>query len=616
MIVYYFFAIPDFSAGAMENWGLITYRETALLYDNTTGPVSSKQRVAIVIAHELAHQWFGDLVTMEWWDGLWLNEGFATFMEYLGTNNSFPEWNLLEQFFTDVNQVAMLEDGLNETHPIIQAASTPAEINELFDAISYEKGGSVIRMIRDWMGDENFRQGIQSYLKMYAYQNAATDMLWQSLQKYSASNIASIMDTWTKQMGYPVVTVKRTSPTTASVSQERFFFLTPNGATAPSPYNYVWMIPFKYTTSPSGNIASTLINKTATTIALDSSQTWIKANVQQMGFYRVNYDQDNWQNLTAYLKGKDWTLLSALDRAGLIDDAFALSSAGHVDTTVAFNLSTYLLQETEYVPWVSALTWINIFADRLSLTPIYGQYQSYVLSLLANITNNYTLHINSSDLSDVQNLLRASVLGAAFRYGNTAVTQEAAVLFKNWRNNNTILDPNIKTVVYSAGIALGTEDDWNFMWNKFLTETDPYEKRLYISALAKSTQPWILNRYLAYSLSDNVRSQDTLSVIQAVSSTVNGRYLAWYFVRNNWSVLLSRYGTGSFSLTSLIRVITEAFSTELELNEAQEFFAANPDAGSGTRAVLQAIESIKANIQWVNSNQNGLGTWLNWWITH
>eukprot|EP00731_Ephydatia_muelleri_P032160 Em0023g667a len=162
-----FFAIPDFSAGAMENWGLITYRETALLYDNTTGPVSSKQRVAIVIAHELAHQWFGDLVTMEWWDGLWLNEGFATFMEYLGTNNSFPEWNLLEQFFTDVNQVAMLEDGLNETHPIIQAASTPAEINELFDAISYEKGGSVIRMIRDWMGDENFRQGIQSYLKMY-----------------------------------------------------------------------------------------------------------------------------------------------------------------------------------------------------------------------------------------------------------------------------------------------------------------------------------------------------------------------------------------------------------------------------------------------------------------
>eukprot|EP00731_Ephydatia_muelleri_P032158 Em0023g665a len=154
------------------------------------------------------------------------------------------------------------------------------------------------------------------------------------------------------------------------------------------------------------------------------------------------------------------------------------------------------------------------------------------------------------------------------------------------------------------------------MWNKFLTETDPYEKRLYISALAKSTQPWILNRYLAYSLSDNVRSQDTLSVIQAVSSTVNGRYLAWYFVRNNWSVLLSRYGTGSFSLTSLIRVSLKHSAQNWSLMRRRNSLLQTPDAGSGTRAVLQAIESIKANIQWVNSNQNGLGTWLNWWITH
>jgi aminopeptidase N len=230
------FAIPDFAAGAMENWGLITYRETALLYDPAVNPETSKQRVAVVIAHELAHQWFGNLVTMEWWDGLWLNEGFATFTEYIGTDATEPSFHMLEEFLTYDVFPAFSADGVNESHPIIETVSNPDEINELFDSISYSKGGSVLRMIRNVLTPEKFQQGISQYLEKSKFGNAKTQQLWDALQTVVDDpdlNVTEIMNTWTLQMGYPVLHVDTKS---GQVTQERFFILKPNGTVAPSPY--------------------------------------------------------------------------------------------------------------------------------------------------------------------------------------------------------------------------------------------------------------------------------------------------------------------------------------------------------------------------------------------
>ncbi|KAJ8311696.1 hypothetical protein KUTeg_011051, partial [Tegillarca granosa] len=223
-------AIPDFSAGAMENWGLITYRMTSILYDPVSSSSSDQQWVATVVAHELAHQWFGDLVTLKWWNDLWLNEGFASFMEYLGTDQVAKaigkKWQMNDQFIKSDLQRAMFFDSLKSSHPIEVQVKNPDEINDLFDDISYSKGSSIIRMLRDVMGVERFNSGITAYLKKYKYGNTVTKDLWNSLSQGTSIDVALIMDTWTKQMGYPVINVKR-SGNTITLTQERYL-LYPN----------------------------------------------------------------------------------------------------------------------------------------------------------------------------------------------------------------------------------------------------------------------------------------------------------------------------------------------------------------------------------------------------
>ena len=200
-------AIPDFAAGAMENWGAVTYRETAILVDPEHSSAATRQRVAIVIAHELAHQWFGNLVTMEWWTHLWLNEGFASWIEYLAVDHLFPEWEIWTQFvFSDFGRALSL-DSLRHSHPIEVEVRHPSEISEIFDAISYSKGASVIRMLASYVGEDDFRRGLQVYLRRHQYGNASTEDLWQALAEESGKPVKAVMDTWTKQSGYPVLSV-------------------------------------------------------------------------------------------------------------------------------------------------------------------------------------------------------------------------------------------------------------------------------------------------------------------------------------------------------------------------------------------------------------------------
>jgi len=199
-------AIPDFDAGAMENWGLITYREIALLFDPQNSSSLAKQWIAMVVCHELAHQWFGNLVTMKWWDDLWLNEGFACFMQHFSVSHIMPELNIWEQFIPDYSNVLSL-DSLHNSHPIQVPVNHPNEIAEIFDAISYKKGASVIRMLYNFIGNENFQKGMHHYLNKFAYKNTVTDDLWNSLEEASNQPIRSMMNSWVKKKGYPIINV-------------------------------------------------------------------------------------------------------------------------------------------------------------------------------------------------------------------------------------------------------------------------------------------------------------------------------------------------------------------------------------------------------------------------
>uniref|UniRef100_A0A8C5SLW3 glutamyl aminopeptidase n=1 Tax=Laticauda laticaudata TaxID=8630 RepID=A0A8C5SLW3_LATLA len=291
-------AIPDFGTGAMENWGLITYRETNLLYDSEESAASNKQRVASVIAHELVHQWFGNIVTMDWWEDLWLNEGFASFFEFMGVNAKEKNWQMLDQILIDDLFPVLKDDSLVSSHPITVNVSSPDEITSVFDGISYSKGASILRMLEDWISPENFRAGCQKYLTDHHFKNAKTEDFWKAMEEVSGKPVKEVMDTWTRQMGYPVLKVNSSS----TVTQQRFLLDPKADPSKPSSQlSYKWNIPVKW---EAGNTTSiTFFNKSESagiTIPRPSDlppNSFLKINKNHVGFYRVNYEPQVWRDL-------------------------------------------------------------------------------------------------------------------------------------------------------------------------------------------------------------------------------------------------------------------------------------------------------------------------------
>ena len=326
-----------------------------MLYDPKESSSSNQQRVATVVSHELVHQWFGNLVTLDWWDDLWLNEGFASYMEYKGVVNYHPDWDMEAQFLTsDLHGVMDLDATVN-SHPIVQEVSHPNQITELFDRISYAKGASVLRMLENFMGAEEFRQGIHNFLDKYKYRNAVTKDLWMELESVTTKNlpIAAIMDTWTRQMGYPVVSAEKISDTEYRLRQQRFLKDGSSvGGGASSPYSYRWDVPLTWTTSTnsSAQLHWLMREETDTVVTVAPGAAWVKFNAGQHGFYRVNYAEAEWAGLAAQLLA-DHEVLEPRDRAHLLNDAFSLAEAGLVSYRVPLDMTAYLAQETHLVPW-------------------------------------------------------------------------------------------------------------------------------------------------------------------------------------------------------------------------------------------------------------------------
>jgi tricorn protease interacting factor F2/3 len=326
-------AVPEFAYGAMENWGAITYREILLHVDKDTS-VRAKKSVAHVIAHEIAHMWFGDLVTMKWWDDLWLNESFATFMDFKSTDRAYPEWKVWQDFVRTSTSGAMGRDALTKTHPIMAKVHDPEEIEELFDEISYGKGASILRMIEAYIGSENFKRGVAQYLQKFCYSNASGHDLWSSLQEASGTDVGRIMEGWISQEGFPVVKASL-SGTRLVFEQERFLL---TGGTS----KQTWPIPV--TMNVDGKTQSLLLDKRKAEVNLPATTRSLKVNVDQTGFYVVQYDGKELQDLV--WKGR----LSPLDRWGLINDAKAFLLSGRIPFKEYLNLLENYKNEEEYLP--------------------------------------------------------------------------------------------------------------------------------------------------------------------------------------------------------------------------------------------------------------------------
>ncbi|XP_076317960.1 uncharacterized protein LOC143229476 isoform X3 [Tachypleus tridentatus] len=613
-------AIPDFVSGAMEHWGVITFRETNLLYDPHVSSPQNKQRIVAVIAHEMAHMWFGNLVTMKWWDDLWLNEGFASYIEYKGMRHVEPTWDIEDQFITIDLQPVMHLDATLSSHPIVQIVSHPDEITEIFDTISYSKGASVLRMLEYFIGKETFRKGVTMFLKKYQYDNARTNDLWKELTEATSDtlpadyNIARIMDTWTKQMGYPYITVRR-SPVNRNrvkIRQQRYLM---DPAVAEkhkndSPYGYVWDVPLSYVTSK-GDTKLIWIHNSSSEIEIPDlgENEWLKFNDKQYGYYLVDYDRSDWKKFTDLLNKNHETLFPA-DRSNLLFDASMLTKANLLDYDVMLAMMEYLLKERHLIPWETSYEILVFLAQMLELTETNTLMMKYITYLTEPVYKDLGWQKVDTD-NHTDELLRTTIIGLACYSGNRMCIKEAVTRLRNWMDGEEI-PTNLRSLVYRYGMSeVGREKEWDFMWNRYLMEQSAQERTKLLYGLAHVREPSLIQRYLTYAMDESmIRRQDFFTVLGYIAGNPVGRSKVWSFLRFNWSKLVERFTLNDRYLGRVVKKICDYFTTEFELHEMKLFFDMYPEAGAGTRARKQALENVQNNIKWLKNHQKTVHDFL------
>ena len=600
-------AIPDFAAGAMENWGCVTYRETALLVDPENSSAGTRQRVAEVVAHEMAHMWFGDLVTMEWWDDLWLNESFASWMGTKAVDWLFPDWEMWTQFVNmDTNRAFSL-DGLKNSHPIEQEVKNPAEVSQLFDAISYSKGGSVLRMLENFLGAEVFRGGLYRYLKAHEYANARTQDLWAALEEESGLPVTTIMDSWVKQTGYPVLEVeadRRANDVQISLTQERFVYDSLLGGEEPNPE--VWQVPVTVS-SPRSVSASTVMESREAVVTLPaaiSSDDWYKVNADQTGFYRVNYSADDWQRLSPAISAREFP---ATDRLGIQNDAYALSRAGLLPITQFLELAGSYSGETDASVWSDLASNLRDIEQLIAGEPVHPAYQRFGRELFGPAARRAGWTPRPED-GHLDSLLRSTVLGQSGSYNDTDTLGQASDLFLQYLENPDAVHPDLRGVVFSLAAQAGDRTTYNQLWELEERTGLQEEKIRLLLAMSRFQDPELLNETLERALSARVRSQDTITVVGGVAANPKGRQPAWDFLKSNWDEFDRRYGGGGFGLMRLVSICSN-FNTDEQRTDVENFFAENP-APAAERTIRQALERVSLNIRWLEQNRPALNAWF------
>ena len=604
-------AIPDFAAGAMENWGCVTYRETALLVDADNSSAGTRQRVAEVVAHEMAHMWFGDLVTMEWWDDLWLNESFATWVGTKAVDWLFPEWAMWTQFVNmDTNRAFSL-DGLKNSHPIEQEVANPAEVSQLFDAISYSKGGSVLRMLEHFLSAGVFRTGLNIYLNRHSYQNARTVDLWRALEEASGQPVTTIMGSWTGQMGYPVLDVAA-APTAdglaLSVRQERFVYDAASGgadgaaaADGAADSEQIWPVPLTVTAAGAG-VTAALVNAASDTVAVAAppQPEWFKVNPDQTGFYRVNYTDADWERLAPAIADR---ILPPTDRLGIQNDAYALSRAGLLPVTRFLSLADAYRDETDASVWSDLATNLREIEGLIAEEPYLESYRAFGRRLFAPAAHRSGWAAQPGE-GHLDSLLRSTVLSQAGVYGDSDILAQAQAQFEAYQQDAANVRPDLRGVVFSLVAQQGGRNLYNRIWELERAAALHEEKIRLLMSLARFQQEELLLETLERALTDDVRLQDTIFVVSAVAANHKGRRLAWDFLKERWDEFDRRYGSGGFGLMRLV-AITNTFTSTAMRDDVAAFFEAHPTPAA-ERTIRQALERIALNAAWLERNRSEL----------
>jgi puromycin-sensitive aminopeptidase len=579
-------AIPDFASGAMENLGAITYRETALLVDRQGATHGDLARVADVVAHENAHMWFGDLVTMTWWNGLWLNEAFATFMEMLAVDAWKPEWKRWDSFGVE-RAAAFLVDGLHSTRPIEYPVQAPKDADAMFDVLTYQKGASVLRMLEQHIGPTLFRDGVRDYLRAHAYGNADTSDLWVSLGKVSKQPVPELMDGWIFQPGFPLITANVSAASELTITQQRFNYLSeaPPGLSQ----DPRWNIPLQIRVI-SGGMRSTsriLLTKKDVTIPLPHDWESVFINEGGHGFYRVRYAPD----LLRRLLNAGVDALTPSERFNFINDAWATTVAGLMPLADYLDLTARFTEEWDKNVWALLLESFS-FLNRIITVEDRPALEAFVRSRIGPAVADLGW-VPQRGESELTKQLRGELIGAQGKLGNDpAIQQRATELYRAYRNDAKAVDPNIVPALVAILAHTGDAARYEEFDERFRTAVTPQEERRYLFSLASFRPTDLFERTLARTISGEIRSQDAPFLVSAMLGNVDGREVAWTFLKTNWEKMDRMFPKQG--LRRMCGGIVGLATPELE-QDVRDFFAARK-IDLGGKTLDQYLEQLRISV--------------------
>ena len=593
-------AIPDYEWGGMENTASIFYRDTALLMDDATASVFSKRGHATVVAHEIAHQWFGDLVTAAWWDDIWLNEGFASWMERKPVAAWHPEWHMEEDEAATAQRV-IGQDSLNAARAIHGDPRTSAEIKEMFDGITYEKGAAVLGMLESYVGPEDFRKGVNAYLQAHANGNATSADFWQAMAQVSGKPVDKIMPTFVMQAGVPLVTVSgscQNGKFPLEIEQQRFLIAPAKGG---NQQDQTWSIPLCTKTAGNGSACS-LITRQTETVAVNGCPAWVFANRDAKGYYRLLYqDEKNLVNVAAAAEKE----LTVPERIALVEDAWAMTRAGKEPVGVFLAVARELRSEHNREV-------VDLIADHLgtiasSLVPEQeqGKYRAFIREQFAPLAKETGWTAKAND-SDELKALRASLLGILGGAGDPDAVAAAKKIVQDYMKEPS----SVEGTIVGPAFTVTAENGDAALYDQFseamahARSTDDYYH--YFGALVSFRQPELVNRTLALVDQGKVRQQDYVRLFPALLAEEPSRGIAWQYLKAHWDSLAEKVTTfgGRGAVSSL-----GSFCSAPMHDDVKQFFATHRAPGA-ERALQQSLERMNNCIEFKQTQGQNFEKWL------
>ncbi|WP_218082230.1 M1 family metallopeptidase [Anthocerotibacter panamensis] len=588
-------ALPGGFPGAMENWGGITYNERRLLFDPKNSSLFTKQGVFQVIAHEVAHQWFGDLVTMAWWDNLWLNEGFASWMGTKASDHFNPDWQLWLRA-NQSKETAMASDARRTTHPIQQPINNPAEAASAFDEITYRKGQAVIRMLEGYLGEDPFREGIRHYMAAHAYSNTTTADLWTALQATSGKPVQAVAATWTEQPGFPVVKVAANclnQTQQVQLQQERFTLRDPNAKAQ------LWQIPLALAQTQ-GEPTQTLMTTPTAVLEAGTCQGGILLNAGNTGYYRVQYEPTLFKKL-----GQDIQQLPVANRVSLLSDTWALVESGRVRANNYLSLVKSLGNDTNLAVWEQVVDSLETLDTLREGKPSQAGLRAFGRSVLHPLLTRLGWEAKSGE-EPTTSILRADALALLGTFGDKAVIAESRKRFQKFLKNPSSLDPNLRPSVLEVVGRYSdqkTYDTLRALGRKALTTE---EKQLYYGALAMARDPKLARQTLALTLTDELTSSLAPSYVTQVAQSGHPQ-LAWDFAKANMAQLEGKLA--DFNRFRFVPTLMTAF-TDAKRAEELEAYAKTHLPPEAQREVAKGAERIRSRAELKTREGNNIDTWL------